>query len=464
MKNFTLTVFSAGLLFIASTILGQNLLQNPGFETWTGDSTCQSWYTETNGIDAVKESGIVHGGTYSAKLVLWSTSTQRFTQYVAPINAGNDYEFSFWCFDDDPYGRVRVAIRWYDGTGSFISGYYGSYSVDSTAWQQLTSGPQGAPASAETAHVEIRMYDVSGFTDSAIAYVDDASFVDLGSGTPPETLTIYQIQGQTSSSPWKDSTVVTYGVVTGVFGNDYFIEEQPGGAWHGLYIYGSSNTPVRGDSVRVTGIVTEYYGMTEITGPITEILSNNASIPGPTVLQTGSVPVEDYESSLVRVVNAICTNDSLGHGEWEVNDGSGPIIIDDMGVSYVPVVNEVYTVTGPLNYNYGDFKIEPRDSNDIIVGGAVSENPQTPNINYFNISPTIASRNITIELTSSKTQTVVISVYDIMGRKIKNITSGRLACGSHTFNWKSSKEPSGIYFIKATFEGKHIIKKISVLH
>ncbi len=459
MKNSVLMTIIAFFLLPLPTAWGQNLLLNPGFENWVDDSTCQYWYTETTGFDAVKESGIVHSGTFSAKLILRSTSTQRFTQYVAPINPANDYNFSFWCFDNDQYGRARVNIRWYDGTGGFINGYYGDYSSDSTEWQQLLSGPQGAPALAETAHVEIRLYDVSGFTDSALIYVDDAYFEDLGSGTPPETLSIYEIQGQATSSPWENSAVVTYGIVSGVYGNDFFIEEQPGGPWHGIYVYGSSTAPARGDSVRITGMVTEYFGMTELTGPLTEVLSSGASIPGPTVLQTGSVPVEDYESSLVRVT-ATCTDDSLGNGEWELDDSSGPVRIDDMGVSYIPVISEVYTVTGPLNYSFGNFKIEPRDSNDIVLGGGVSEtNLQNKNFS-LRIFPTLIINSVSVNLSVLGKVNAEISIYGISGRKIATLVSKELNRGRYTFAWNSSKIPPGIYYIKANLQERTITQKV----
>jgi|GEM_PF-5240856 len=182
MRN-ALLILTLGLFLLPfSSVRGQNLLQNQGFENWLDDSTCQYWYTETTGVDAHKESGTVHSGTLSAKLILRSTSTQRFTQYVAPINPGNEYEGTLYFFDNDPFIRARLYIRWFDGSGGWISTFWSSYSVDSAGWQELTAGPDSAPAAAETTHVEVRLYDVSGFTDSALIYVDDASFVDLTSG------------------------------------------------------------------------------------------------------------------------------------------------------------------------------------------------------------------------------------------------------------------------------------------
>lgn len=458
MKYFLLVFFFLSVSF--GFILGQNLLQNPGFESWIDDSTCQNWYT-TSGLEAIKESTTVYNGSYSAKLFLTSTSTQRLEQFYGPVTPGNNYQFSFWAFDNEPYGRSRVTIRWFDNTGSFISGYYGDYSVDSTAWQQLISTPQQAPAAAETAHVEVRMYDVSGFTDSASVYVDDAVFLDLGSGNPPETLTIYEIQGQATSSPYQDSTVVTFGIVTGVFGSGFFMEEQPGGAWHGIYVFGNTS-PTRGDSVRVTGLVDEYFGMTEITGPIVDPLSSGVTLPGPTVLPTGSVSVEDYESILTQVVNATCTNDSLGYGEWEVDDGSGPVIIDDMGVSYVPDSGQDYTITGPVMFDYGDFKIEPRDSNDIIALGIEEITKTNPGL-LFSVYPTVSTRSVSINLTINRSRNIEVFVYNISGRKIATLLSDNLKKGNHILTWKGENVSTGIYFITVNSGNLSETVKVSLI-
>ncbi len=182
MKHFLISFFVVIFFLSATFVWGQNLLQNPGFEDWTGDSA-HYWDKETTGYDLFRESGTVHSGSYSAKLILRDSSyTQRFTQYVTPINPGNEYEGTLYFFDNDPFIRARLYIRWFDGSGGWISSFWSSYSVDSTGWQELIAGPDSAPAAAETAHVEVRLYDVSGFTDSALICVDDASFVDLTSG------------------------------------------------------------------------------------------------------------------------------------------------------------------------------------------------------------------------------------------------------------------------------------------
>ena len=48
---------------------------------------------------------------------------------------------------------------------------------------------------------------------------------------------------------------------------------------------------------------------------------------------------ENYESMLVKVFNASCTNDDLGFGMWEINDGSGACAAHNTSVySYTPTV------------------------------------------------------------------------------------------------------------------------------
>jgi predicted extracellular nuclease len=90
---------------------------------------------------------------------------------------------------------------------------------------------------------------------------------------PPPTITsIYDIQYTTDASgdsPEAGNVVTTSGIVTGViaFGGDidrFFIQDGDG-AWNGIYVYENGYPVALGDSVEVTGTVTEYFGLTELT-------------------------------------------------------------------------------------------------------------------------------------------------------------------------------------------------------
>lgn len=205
----------------------------------------------------------------------------------------------------------------------------------------------------------------TGYYIFAFDDADNSASVVAG----PPLLTIMEIQGQDSSSPYVGDTVATTGIVTGVYSNGFFLEERPGGAWHGIWVYTAGTPTVAvGDSILIIAEVNEYYGLTELLNIVhLEVLASGLPLPGPTLLPTGEVPQEQYEGVFVRVENAVCIDPDLGYGEWLVDDGSGPVRIDDKGVSYTPDSGQTYNIQGPLYYSFGNYKIEPRDSGDIEV-------------------------------------------------------------------------------------------------
>ncbi|GAB4321338.1 MAG: hypothetical protein Kow00127_13750 [Bacteroidales bacterium] len=189
MKRIYYSLIIAGIMFFTAGIAGaQNLATNPGFEDWTVNGAPgppDSWQLSSTSITGAQEATTIHGGTYSVNLTWTTTSTVRLEQTGIPVTEGNNYQFTFWAYDNDPGGRLGVAVRWFDGASGLISGYYGDHTSDSPSWQQLSSGPQTAPAGAATASIEVRVYDVSsGWTGSATCYVDDVVFEDV-SGAPP---------------------------------------------------------------------------------------------------------------------------------------------------------------------------------------------------------------------------------------------------------------------------------------
>lgn len=178
---------------------------------------------------------------------------------------------------------------------------------------------------------------------------------------------IYEIQGQTTSSPYANQVVTTSGVVTAKGSSGFFIQEKhPYPAWRGIYVYTSTTPSVSiGDSIVITDSVKEYSGLTEIksTQHNYSIISNTTP-PEPVILQTDSVDNEKWECVLVKVQDAKCNNTNAGSGEWIVNDGSGDISIGTLLYSYSPTKNRKYKITGPVYYS-SNFKIVPRFSMDI---------------------------------------------------------------------------------------------------
>jgi uncharacterized repeat protein (TIGR01451 family) len=191
------------------------------------------------------------------------------------------------------------------------------------------------------------------------------------------------------ASPLEDQIVWVTGTVTAepgdIASNIFVIEDPAGGAWSGLPVYrwsGFSGLSLpRGTQVRLLGEVTEYNGLTELdiggTPAALEIMSTGNPVPGPDVISTNSfgssspATAEQWEGVLVEFQNATVTNDNLGYGEWEFDDGSGPAHADDGGTSdgdmtYEPSNGDFYFyLRGIAYYTFGEYKLEPRDDADI---------------------------------------------------------------------------------------------------
>ena len=185
-------------------------------------------------------------------------------------------------------------------------------------------------------------------------------------------LSIKEIQGETADSPYNNQTVTTKGTVTGVYKDGYFIRENAE-PWGGIYVYdpGRNPMPMRGDTILLTATVDEYYEWTELKNISSlEIVSTNNPEPEPRLITTDEID-ESLESCFVRIEDLVCTNTDLGYGEWEVDDESAKLVINDMGVPYSPELDQKYIITGNISYSFGAFKLEPRNLDDIFVDAPV---------------------------------------------------------------------------------------------
>jgi hypothetical protein len=434
------------LFFSAGTLFSQNLLQNGDFESWTGG--LPDYWMIDDSITVIQESGNVHEGSYSAKVNLL-TQTQSLADLAydtIPISPSQMYLLTAWFYDNDPAGRGRLVLRWYDSGGNYISSNYGSeYTSDQSSWQQLSLEAL-SPANASFCVAGIRFYDDSASWDGdAVFYVDNVSLT--ASATGPETLMIHEIQGEAESSPYVGQVVVTTGVVTGVMVNTgakgFFIEEKPEGPWKGIFVYtGQDPTVTRGDSIVITAEVDEYYDLTELKNIADLVIVSQTSLPDPILVRTGDAPSEQYEGVLLVVDSAVCTNPDLGYGEWEIDDGSGPLRVDDLGISYTPTQGHPYKITGPLYYSYGDYKIEPRDTNDIIdlLGVAERNSIEEESVRLF-------GKRLIFNL--KKSTWIELNIYDSSGRLAQRVYSGYLNSGGHVIELGPPLEKlrEGVYFL-----------------
>ncbi|WP_395659761.1 ExeM/NucH family extracellular endonuclease [Nocardioides sp.] len=187
--------------------------------------------------------------------------------------------------------------------------------VDKLGWG-TSNAPEGAAATGNSVTLSLQRSaagtdtDVNKLDFTAVAPTPDA--VNGGGTTPPSDptpATIAQIQGTGASSPLASQKVVTTGVVTAAYPtggfNGFYLQtggtggdvpDATPGASDAVYVFGSISAAqvAVGDSVQVTGTVTEFGGLTEIGSPTVTDLAT--PLPAVQPLATGVPAAADREA------------------------------------------------------------------------------------------------------------------------------------------------------------------------
>jgi uncharacterized repeat protein (TIGR01451 family) len=233
---------------------------------------------------------------------------------------------------------------------------------------------------------------------------ESSSFLTfIGSGVP-----IWAIQGSGDRSPYVRSDATTVGVVTGVF-------PELGGFWiqeiesddeaetsSGLFVLVEEfEIPVAtGDSVRVHGQVREISSQTTLHAlnpQDIELISSDGELPDPVDYDPPSgaeealIYKESLEGMLVTVDEpAVAIGPTTRYGEyvllresWDidsvrrgeeaghfifVDDGSEATHENQSTLSYTPIArgDKITGLTGPLAYTFGQHKIQPISTAEIV--------------------------------------------------------------------------------------------------
>ncbi|MBW6516494.1 MAG: hypothetical protein K0B81_07780 [Candidatus Cloacimonetes bacterium] len=194
---------------------------------------------------------------------------------------------------------------------------------------------------------------------------------------------IYDIQYTNNSgtdgtypSAYRNQIVTTSGIVTatGYRNGGFFISEPEGGPWRGIYINDRSREVRLGDLVELTGEVTEQFGFTTIRNVRQlKVISSNNSLPAPALVTTGELAVsEAYEGVLVQLANVSVSGYGNQNEVWLINDGSG---LSRLGTGFINNVNTGLNIStghsysrviGVVDYRFGEYRINPRNGNDLL--------------------------------------------------------------------------------------------------
>jgi len=261
--------------------------------------------------------------------------------------------------------------------------------------------------------------------------------------------TIQEIQGQGEDSPYNGQTVTTSGIVTASFTTGstsaYFIQDGTGPR-SAIYVYDGNYSPEVGDEVELTATVDEFFNLTELVDVTSlTVLSSGNALPDPITVTTAEANSENYESMLLIIEDATCSNSDIGFGEFELNDGSGALAVDDLIYSFDASQGISYTITAPLYYSFEAFKLVPRNEDDIEIADEL----------FFTAFPAISlieTNSLEISWQTNVAATAELEYGETDGYELGNI-SEETPSTSHSIVVENL-EPATIYYFNATSQSE----------
>ena len=286
--------------------------------------------------------------------------------------------------------------------------------------------------------------------------------------------------------------------------------QDKSGPWNGIMIgtLGQNGADVlkfkRGDSVTLTGRITENYGVTSIDSLSSiKINSSGNPEPAPVDLKTGDIDkitastdstaaAEKWESVLVDYKNITVTAENAdgspgvtgNFGEMFVNDGSGDTrvelqdgnhnyfngwdstLFNDPANFYVMTGSKFSELKGILFYSYSYYKLVPRKNDDFsgFVTEVKKETPVRPaeyslEQNY----PNPFNPSTVISYSIPKGNNVTLKIFNILGQEVSTLVNSFKAPGKYSVNFNASNLSSGIYFYVLRSGSYFQVKKMMLL-
>ncbi|MDD2550218.1 MAG: Ig-like domain-containing protein [Bacteroidales bacterium] len=325
-----------------------------------------------------------------------------------------------------------------------------------------TISPESGVAQNFTAPVEYTVTAQDGTTTK------DWTVTVTAAGIIP----IYDIQyteAEPYDSPYEGQVVTTTGIVTAHHYNyeggsfkGFFIQDGEG-AWNGLYVFNEvlaeADRPNVGDEIVVSGLVKEFYNLTQLAASSEvamsiEVVSTGNDLPAPTVLTTAQAAEEPWEGVLIQVKNAEYTIEADNYNVLGVNDGSGDVYVDDDMYDYMAAevftLNQSYNITGIGYYSYSNAKILPRFAADItpytsvttIWGESINAypNPFTSTLYVDNVEN--ASR---------------VTIINLIGQQVMSVN----LTNTNRAEISTSNLPSGVYLVTiVNNQGQKAVRKM----
>lgn len=427
-----------------------------GFEDWTAGMPDGWGGSKTSTLATFTHTEVTtdpHSGTSAVNLHVANADHQRFTTLPLAVTNGTEYAVSFWVRGT---GNIRSGIFDNRSTGG---GYaYNAYVAATPTWTLVT---QTVVANMDYAAAEFILSTQGTATVPADVVVDDVTITANGAAVPISIHSIQYTTDPSGDSPLVGQTVLTGGIVSaidilkpdGTAQNVYYVQDAPG-PWNGIYVFDypdSPNHPQIGDSIVLTATVTEYFGLTELSGISGFTIAQSGLAPHAALdILSGEVASEALESVLVRIVNSACTEIPSGpnSGKWKADDGSGAATIGKQmyTTTPAPVLGQVFNVTGVVSFGFNEYNIQPRMATDVQLATGIVEEGALASVH---IGPNPATDMLHVSLGQAAYGEVFYTLTDLQGRTVQ---AGRFL-GEHGELNVGSMAPGPYHLILRSSEG-----------
>lgn len=276
------------------------------------------------------------------------------------------------------------------------------------------------------------------------------------------------------------------GVVTGVYGNLYYMEDEnplsPADNHRGITVFAPPQALTPGHKYIIAGACEEYYSEIEFAAIVYVQDVGTPGIPAPIDLSVAIASYDtcdafqniesgrDYLSELVKLTNVkvvqryatLPTNGfhvagpTTGYPDTIFCENQNNVLgLNASDNPNYPAVGSLVDVVGVMHYTTNtstpSFRVCPRDASDITIHGMTGVNPGGLKLS-FAAYPSPA-RSVSLAFTLPQTSKVNLAVFDLFGRRIATLANGTMNAGSYTRSWagltdSGQKVGSGVYFYK----------------
>lgn len=272
--------------------------------------------------------------------------------------------------------------------------------------------------------------------------------------------------------------------------------------WSGIMLYDTTADKLhKSDSVSVTGTVSMYNGMTEISVDNYTLINTGNQPYLPIKLKTGDIGFRSlgdtvarrWQGVLVHYDSVYITNinpDSSGSysiwlpqgsfREYYVNDESGNTRVNDdgsnnysvdpndttWGFHIMPRGAFIRELIGIMKYDHSEYKLNPRTNADFVGEVDAVKRLDSPIPSSCSLSqnfPNPFNPSTTIRYSIANPSNVTLRVYNVLGQEVATLVNQRQTAGNFTVTFEASRFASGVYFYRLNAGTFNQVRKMMVV-